>query len=184
MSDDDARRGSSVAWVALAAAALLAAAAIAFVALRGPAAPFDMQARVRDVAAGLRCPVCQNLSVADSPSALAREMRSTIEQRLRAGESPDGIREDFVRAYGEWILLDPPRRGINLVAWLAPLALLIGGLALAAVAVVRWTRTGRNGEPEPAGGPEAPASGAPGALSDADRRRLAEAIAASDGDVE
>jgi cytochrome c-type biogenesis protein CcmH len=182
MSDGVARRGSSIAWVTLAAAALFAAAAIAFVALRGPAAPSDMQARVRDVAAGLRCPVCQNLSVADSPSALAREMRSTIEQRLRAGETPNGIREDFVRAYGEWILLDPPRRGINLVAWLAPLALLIGGLALAAVAVVRWTRAAGSSEPEPAGGPEA--SGQSGALSDADRRRLAEAIAASDGDVE
>jgi cytochrome c-type biogenesis protein CcmH len=109
-------------------------------------------------------------------------MRSTIEQRLGAGESPDGIRQDFVRAYGEWILLDPPRRGINLVAWLAPLALLIGGLALAAVAVVRWTRVAESGEPEPPGGPEAP--DASDALSDADRRRLAEAIAAADGDVE
>ena len=71
---------------------------------------------------------------------------------------------------------------MNLVAWLAPLALLIGGLALAAVAVVRWTRAAGSGEREPTDGPEAP--GASGALSDADRRRLAEAIAASNGDVE
>jgi cytochrome c-type biogenesis protein CcmH len=181
MSAGEARRGSSVTWVALAAAALVAAAAIAFVALRGPDAPADVQARVREVATGLRCPVCQNLSVADSPSALAREMRSTIERRLRAGESPDGIREEFVRAYGEWILLDPPRHGINLVAWLAPLALLIGGLAVAAVAVRRWTHAGGNGESKAAAGT---AGSDAGALSDADRRRLAEALAVSDGDAE
>jgi cytochrome c-type biogenesis protein CcmH len=86
--------------------------------------------------------VCQNLSVADSPSPLARQMRTTIGRELQAGRSPDQIRAGFVQSYGEWILLAPPRRGINLVAWVAPFVLLVVGVVIGAVAVVRWTAQG------------------------------------------
>jgi len=178
-------RSGSAAALALVAAVLIAGGALAFVALRGPAPPANLQERVHAVAAGLRCPVCQNLSVADSPSVLAREMRASIEDRLRAGESPSQIRASFVASYGDWILLDPPARGINLVAWLAPAALLLAGVVLAVMAVRRWTRADaagtRTSEPgaEPGGGPPTPS-----ALSESDRRRLAAALAESEAEPE
>jgi cytochrome c-type biogenesis protein CcmH len=90
----------------------------------------SIEQRTQEIAAGLRCPVCQNLSVADSPSGLAAEMRSSIEQRLRAGETPDQIRAFFVQRYGEWVLLEPPRSGFNLVAWAIPIAALLAGIAI------------------------------------------------------
>lgn len=169
---------------ALVAAILIAGAALAFVALRGPGGPASLQERVHAVAAGLRCPVCQNLSVADSPSALAREMRGTIERRLRAGETPARIRASFVAAYGDWILLDPPARGINLIAWLGPAALLVAGVALSVVAVRRWTRTSSGGETPPEAGSGPGGAPAPSVLSDSDRRRLAAALAESEADPE
>jgi cytochrome c-type biogenesis protein CcmH len=86
--------------------------------------------RARDIAAGLRCPVCLNLSVADSPSRLAGEMRAAIASRVRSGETEEEIRAYFVDRYGEWILLEPTRRGLNLLPWALPVVALIAGLAV------------------------------------------------------
>jgi cytochrome c-type biogenesis protein CcmH len=109
--------------------------AVAVVALAAVLAPGGgdagtMDDRVREIASGLRCPVCQNLSVADSPSRLAREMRSEIEARLRAGDTPDEVRGFFVTRYGEWVLLAPTREGLNLLPWLVPIAGVFLGLAV------------------------------------------------------
>ena len=96
----DGRQGRTrfeLALMAGLAAALLAAAAVAgFVAARGPTPPTTLQDRVRAVASTLRCPICQDLSVADSPSGLAQQMRATIAQDLQAGMSPERIRAGFL----------------------------------------------------------------------------------------
>jgi cytochrome c-type biogenesis protein CcmH len=97
--------------------------------------------RAHEIASGLRCPVCLNLSVADSPSRLAGEMRSEIQTRLRAGQSPDQIRAFFIDRYGEWILLEPPRSGLNWVPWAVPIVGLVSGAAIW-VAVFRRPETG------------------------------------------
>lgn len=120
------------------AAALALVAFAAFVASHdGPDRPATMDDRVHEIGAGLRCPVCLNLSVADSPSKLAGEMRAEIETQLRAGHSTDQIRAFFIDRYGEWILLEPPRRGLNLVPWTVPVIGLIAGIALWVVFVRR-----------------------------------------------
>jgi len=91
----------------------------------------DLDTQTRAVAAELRCPVCENLSVADSPSPLAGEMRAMIRQKLTAGESRDSIVRYFTDRYGEGILLNPPRQGFSLLAWGGgAAAVLIGGLML------------------------------------------------------
>lgn len=123
-------------------AALVAVAALAVAALAGPSAPASLEERTEAVASSLRCPVCQNLSVADSDSPIAKEMREEIGERLRAGESPDEIRARFVAAYGEWILQAPPRRGLTWVVWLTPVAVLLAGAVVVAVALRRWTVRG------------------------------------------
>ena len=90
----------------------------------------SIDARTQVLAAGLRCPVCQNLSVADSPSQLAGEMRSEIAERLRAGATDDEVRAYFVQRYGEWVLLEPPRRGFDLIPWLVPVVGLLVGVGI------------------------------------------------------
>jgi cytochrome c-type biogenesis protein CcmH len=95
---------------------------------------------VYDVASELRCVVCQNLSVADSPSEMAAQMRAIVRERLAAGDSPAQVRAYFVQRYGDWILLAPPRRGFTLLVWVVPYVVALLGIALVAVLVTRWTR--------------------------------------------
>jgi cytochrome c-type biogenesis protein CcmH len=105
---------------------------------------------VHEVAAQLRCVVCQNLSVADSPSEMASQMRGIIRERLAAGENPAEVQRYFVERYGEWILLSPPRHGFNLLVWLLPLGAVLAGLAAAALLIRRWTRRARTAPTMPA----------------------------------
>ncbi|HZD18336.1 MAG TPA: cytochrome c-type biogenesis protein [Actinomycetota bacterium] len=117
-------------WVFAAAGALLVAAGLLVTTIE--ASTPSLEERGRAVAAGLRCPICRSQTVADSPTPLARQMRTTIEEQLRAGRSPEQVRRFFVARYGEQILLDPSPRGIGLVAWLGPPILwVVGALALA-----------------------------------------------------
>jgi len=100
------------------------------------------------LAAELRCPVCQNLSVADSPSEMANQMRDVIREKLQNGESPDQILAYFVSRYGEWILLSPKREGFNWVAWLLPFGAILGGAGVIALVVRRASKKGRGSDDE------------------------------------
>src|SRR5512134_563228 len=100
---------------------------------------FDLEDRVRAIASELRCVVCQNLSVADSPSDLAKEMRNLVREQVQQGKNREEIQAYFVSRYGEYVLLSPPKRGFNLLVWGLPfLAIAVGGGAVYLV-VRRWT---------------------------------------------
>lgn len=108
-----------------------------------------LEALTTQLAAELRCPVCQGNSIQDSPSELAQEMRNVIRDQLKAGKSADEVRAYFEDKYGEWILLEPRAEGFNLVVYIVPLvAILIGG-AVVARSVRRWTSPsqGHAGDP-------------------------------------
>ena len=107
-----------------------------------PARPVNEQ-ELYAVASELRCVVCQNLSVADSPSEMANQMRALVRERLAAGDSPAQVRQYFVERYGDWILLAPPRRGFTLLVWVAPVVAVVFGLGLVALLLRRWTRRPR-----------------------------------------
>lgn len=98
------------------------------------------EAVVQEIGSGLRCVVCQNLSVADSPSEMANQMRGVIRERLAAGDTPEQVVHYFVGKYGEWILLAPAPHGFNLVVWVAPVFAVLIGLGVVALLLRRWTR--------------------------------------------
>jgi cytochrome c-type biogenesis protein CcmH len=98
-----------------------------------------LEAATRALASQLRCPVCQGLSIQDSPSELAQEMKNVIRDQLRSGKSPQQVRQYFVDKYGEWILLEPEPRGANLLVYLAPLLAVGGGAFVVWRYVRRWS---------------------------------------------
>jgi cytochrome c-type biogenesis protein CcmH len=121
-------------------AMLAAGIALAVVAMRGQDANPSEAQQVQQIAAGLHCPVCKDLSVADSPAPLAQQMREQIAQKLRAGESPDQIRADFVAAYGDSVLMSPPKRGLSAAVYVLPAIVIAAGLIVAVLLVRRWVR--------------------------------------------
>src|ERR1051325_7907761 len=121
--------------VALALALLATVPAVA-----QPPAPNVDDPRVYEVGSQLRCVACQNLSVADSPSEMAHQIRLIVRERLAAGDSSDQVIQYFVDKYGEWILLKPRRHGFNWLVWGAPYLAGAFGFVVCAVVVRRWTR--------------------------------------------
>ncbi len=114
-------------WLLVAGAAVVIVAAALLA--RGGGEPATVEDRAQAISAGLRCPVCQNLSVADSPSRLAGEMRVEVQGQLRAGRTDDEVRAFFVARYGEWVLLEP-RSLLPFVIPVAAVALGVGAWLL------------------------------------------------------
>jgi cytochrome c-type biogenesis protein CcmH len=120
-------------------AALLALGALVLVDAVRPAAPLTQAEQAQQLAAELRCPDCQALSVAESQTAAAAAIRRQIVDQLAAGRTREQVRDYFVQRYGEWILLAPTS---PLAWWLPPVAL------VAAIGLLAWwLRRGRSAAP-------------------------------------
>jgi cytochrome c-type biogenesis protein CcmH len=99
----------------------------------------EIDEQTRTIAKELRCVVCQNLSVADSPSEMAQQMRGVIREQLQAGKTPQQIKDFFVSKYGEWVLLSPETKGFSLLVWVLPFVVLVLGIAFALWLLHRWS---------------------------------------------
>lgn len=84
-------------------------------------------ARAAEIAAKVRCPVCQGVSIADSPSSMATNMRGQVRDLVARGYSEEQVITYFERSYGEFVRLEPPMRGLNWMLWVLPAVVLMGG---------------------------------------------------------
>ncbi len=98
-----------------------------------------LEARARALSQELRCVQCQSESIDDSNAAIARDLRILVRERLVAGDSDDDVRAYMVERYGEFVLLNPPVKGLNWLLWLAGPAMLAAGLGIALVSARRRT---------------------------------------------
>src|SRR5438067_2103337 len=149
----------------IALAALLALGGLVAVTVLRPGIPAGRAELAHRIAADLRCPDCQGLSVADSTSPSALEIRRQIDAQLSAGRSPDQVRQSFVDRYGEWILLSPTAP----LAWLLPALVLLAAVGALTVWIWRARRTR-----ERAGGSAGPP------VTEQDRARVREEAEATD----
>ncbi len=94
-----------------------------------------LEQRARSLSVGLRCPVCQNESIDESNAPISRDLRVLLRERLVAGDTDAEVVDYLVSRFGEFILLEPDRRGANLILWAAAptlllFALIVGGLTI------------------------------------------------------
>ena len=100
----------------------------------------EIEDRTREISTELRCVVCQNLSVADSPSEMAQQMRAIVREQVQAGKSTEQIKEFFVSKYGDWVLLRPKTTGVSALLWILPYVALVCGMIAALWFIRRWTK--------------------------------------------
>lgn len=76
----------------------------------------------------LRCPKCQNQTIADSDAPLAQDLRERVYQMTMEGQSRGEIIEFMRVRYGDFVHYKPPLNASTLVLWLGPAAVLIIGV--------------------------------------------------------
>lgn len=109
---------------------LVAVVALALVA--GPTTSGTAQ-RIAHLEGLVKCPSCQDLSVAQSTSSSALAVRHQIVAMVERGESDTQVLTAIEAAYGPSVLLSPPTSGVGTLLWLLPTAVFVG---LAATVVV------------------------------------------------
>ncbi len=97
-----------------------------------------LETKTRAVAKTLRCAVCQSESIWESNATLAKQMREIIRERLTQGQSAEEIQAYFVSRYGDYILLQPRKRGLNWILWVGPFVLLLIGSVFLYRSLSRW----------------------------------------------
>ena len=132
-------------------AVLAAAATLILAGVHGEPMGGTRAEQVQQIASGLRCPVCKDLSAADSPAPLAAQMRHQVAEQLASGRSAEQIRGGFIAAYGDSVLMSPPHTGLGQTAYLLPLLVLAVVLLLVVVQLRRWRQVpgpGQDGQPD------------------------------------
>ena len=110
---------------AIAVGGALALLALAIVVALQPRPTPSAAERADAIARELRCPDCQGLSVADSPTRSAQEIRRQIDELVAGGATSQEVRDHFVARYGQWIRLAPS----SPIVWIIPFAVVLAGAA-------------------------------------------------------
>ena len=108
------------------------------------------ETRFHDLAAELRCVMCQNQSLADSNALIALELRREVLDLIRAGKTDAQVKDHLVQRYGEFVLYKPRVEGRTWLLWLGPALILLAGAALVVALVRRKSAQAipRNDEPQ------------------------------------
>ncbi len=90
----------------------------------------QQEQRFRILSEELRCPKCQNQSIADSDAGIAQDMRTRVHTMILEGKSDEDIVDYFVSRYGDFVSYRPPVNAGTSILWLGPILLLLGGAVL------------------------------------------------------
>jgi cytochrome c-type biogenesis protein CcmH len=107
--------------------------------------------RALSIESVVRCPTCEDLSVAQSTAPTAVAVRGAITQLIAEGRTDQQIQEYLTTRYGSSIVLDPPASGWSLLVWLLPLLAGVVAATALVVVLVRRRRLSPGGSGEGSG---------------------------------
>jgi cytochrome c-type biogenesis protein CcmH len=140
-------------------------------------APPTAAQRASAIESAVRCPSCEDLSVAQSSALTAVAVRVAVAQQISQGRTDQQIKDYLVARYGASIVLDPPASGWSLLVWLLPLVGGVVAVVLLAAALIRRRGVGdRAPEDQPGGHP------LPLEVADERRHFLAQSLADADAE--
>jgi len=87
----------------------------------------DVNNEIREISQNVRCLVCQNQSIDESNSELAKDLKILIKEKLIAGDSDEEIYGFLKERYGDYILLKPPLNLNTVILWFLPFIVLMFG---------------------------------------------------------
>ena len=98
------------------------------------------EVRFQKLSSELRCPMCQNETLADSNAPIAHDLRRQVFEMIQAGKSDDEIKAYLVDRYSQFVLYKPPVEPSTWLLWFGPAVLLVAGGIVVAIQVRRRAR--------------------------------------------
>ena len=89
-----------------------------------------LENRARNLSKGIRCLVCQNQSIDDSDSELAKDLRKIIRIKIVEGKKDKEINDFLVEKYGNFILMKPPFSSETFLLWSSPFIIMFIGFII------------------------------------------------------
>ena len=89
-----------------------------------------LENRARNLSKGIRCLVCQNQSIDDSDSELAKDLRKIIRIKIVEGNKDKEINDFLVEKYGNFILMKPPFYSETFLLWSSPFIIVFIGFII------------------------------------------------------
>ena len=90
----------------------------------------EQEAQFQELSSTLRCPKCQNNTIADSNAALAKDLRQKVYEMTMEGKSRQDIVDYMVARYGDFITYNPPLTLGTLILWVGPFFVLLFGVVM------------------------------------------------------
>lgn len=106
-----------------------------------PFANHAQEVRFQHLTAQLRCPMCQNETLADSNAPIASDLRNQVFKLMQQGKSDAQIKQYLVARYSDYVLYDPPLQPDTWLLWFGPLLILLSGAAVVIIAIRKRNRS-------------------------------------------
>jgi len=89
-----------------------------------------IESRLMLLSRELRCVVCQNEALSESPAELAGDMRKEIRELMKAGKTDQEVLDFLTSRYGDFVLFRPPFKPLTYLLWIGPFVFLGFGVLI------------------------------------------------------